>query len=81
MLSSLRITFFSETKAMNQHSSKHSAQHKHDHKPQRRPPHKDWRVWVVVGLMLAAIAVYVLSQDESFQPGGNVQQPVPADAP
>ncbi len=32
--------------------------------------HKDWRVWLVVGLMLAAIATYVLTLDDSIQPGG-----------
>jgi len=31
-------------------------------------PHKDWRVWVALVLMLAAIAGYVLSLDESIIP-------------
>ncbi|MEX0878749.1 MAG: hypothetical protein WD451_03365 [Thermoanaerobaculia bacterium] len=34
-----------------------------------RPLHKDWRVWVVIGLMLAAMAVYTLSEDDSSAPG------------
>ncbi len=34
-----------------------------------RQLHKDWRVWVVIGLMLAAMAVYTLSEDDSFAPG------------
>lgn len=37
--------------------------------PARTPIHKDWRVWVVIGLMLAAIAIYSLSEDDSFAPG------------
>ena len=28
--------------------------------------HKDWRVWAVVLLMLAAISTYVLTQNDSF---------------
>jgi len=31
--------------------------------------HKDWRTWAVVGLMLAAIGTYVLTLDDSIQPG------------
>lgn len=31
-------------------------------------PHKDWRVWVVVVLMLAAIVGYVLTLDDSILP-------------
>jgi len=27
--------------------------------------HKDWRVWLVVGLMLTAMAIYVLTLDDS----------------
>lgn len=40
--------------------------------------HKDWRLWVVVVLMLVAMAVYVLSLDESIGPGGGEQPAVPA---
>ena len=31
--------------------------------------HKDWRTWVVIAVMLAAIGTYVLTLDESVQPG------------
>jgi hypothetical protein len=31
-------------------------------------PHKDWRVWLAVLLMLAAILSYVLTLDESIVP-------------
>jgi len=31
-------------------------------------PHKDWRVWVALLLMLAAIAAYVLTLDDSIMP-------------
>ncbi len=40
--------------------------------------HKDWRAWAVVLLMLAAMAVYVLSEDESLAPGEPPQAEVPA---
>jgi len=32
----------------------------------RRKLHKDWRMWVALALMLAAITVYVLSLDDSL---------------
>jgi hypothetical protein len=31
-------------------------------------PHKDWRVWVALLLMLAAIVTYVLTLDNSIIP-------------
>ena len=33
-----------------------------------RKMHKDWRVWLVVGLMLTAMFIYVLTLDESVLP-------------
>jgi len=33
-----------------------------------RKIHKDWRVWVIVGMMIAAMAVYVLTLDDSIVP-------------
>jgi hypothetical protein len=54
------------------------SKHEHDHAPKRRL-HKDWRLWVVVGLMLAAMFAYVMSDDESLQFGqATPKQPVPA---
>jgi hypothetical protein len=58
---------------MNKHQ--HPAPHGHDknhahghqkHAPGWRP-HRDWRVWGVV-LMLIAMAAYVLSQNEALGP-------------
>lgn len=50
-------------------------QHKHGEHQHHHPPksawHKDWRTWVVVGLMLAAMLVYVFSVDESVGPGAD----------
>jgi hypothetical protein len=52
----------------------------HDHAT-KRGWHKDWRTWVIVGLMLAAMLAYVMSDNESLRFGGAPpQQPMPADA-
>ena len=79
---------------MNKHSRehKHAAEHGHEHKKYASAgwkPHRDWRVWAVA-LMLLAMAVYVLTLDESIWPGGDgpavpaarvPADPAPADAP
>lgn len=52
---------------MSDHSHHHHAGHSHNH-PKKRSFHKDWRLWVVVALMLAAIVVYILTLDESVRP-------------
>jgi len=39
-----------------------------DTKASRRKWHKDWRVWVVVILMLGAMAIFILTLDESVMP-------------
>ncbi|MCL4503137.1 MAG: hypothetical protein M1438_14995 [Deltaproteobacteria bacterium] len=45
--------------------------------------HKDWRTWLIIGLMLAAMGTYVLTLDDSLQPGPTIQgnQPPVADRP
>ena len=54
---------------------------KHSEKKSPRPGlHKDWRIWLAVGLMLAAMGMYVLSLDESVQPGSGAGGGVPAAA-
>ena len=48
-------------------------EHKHDHEhhhSRKRGLHRDWRTWLIVGLMLAAMFAYVMSDDESLQFGG-----------
>ena len=63
---------------MNQHDhGKHH--HEQHHSNKKRGIHQDWRVWVAVVLMLGAMAMYVLSFDEEFQPGEDgPAQPVEA---
>jgi hypothetical protein len=59
-------------------SSEHEHHHEHRHGPLWRRLHRDWRVWLAVVLMLAAMFAYVMSNDESLQPGGQVRQSMPA---
>jgi len=40
--------------------------------------HRDWRTWLIIGLMIAAIGTYVLTLDESIQPGGLPAAAAPA---
>jgi ABC-type nickel/cobalt efflux system permease component RcnA len=58
---------------MTQHNHKHSHSEKHEHNHNNkfgiRNLHKDWRTWIVVGAMLAAMAAYVLTLDDSVVPG------------
>jgi len=49
-------------------------------KSTQRTWHKDWRTWAVIGLMLAAMGIYVLTLDESVQPGGAFPNAPPAAA-
>jgi hypothetical protein len=48
------------------HHDKHDHQH-HDGKPKSN---KNWIVVAAVILMLGAMLIYVLSDDEAIQPGG-----------
>jgi ABC-type nickel/cobalt efflux system permease component RcnA len=57
---------------MAKHNHKHSESHKqakrNEGETSTRKLHKDWRVWLVVGIMLAAMIMYVLTLDESIVP-------------
>jgi hypothetical protein len=39
--------------------------------------HRDWRVWIVVILMLVAILVYVVTDNLSLRPGKRAISPTP----
>ena len=64
--------------------------HKHSHESKADEPsrpkfylsglHRDWRTWLVLAIMLAAIATYVLTLDESIQPGSAAPGGLPAAA-
>jgi len=49
-------------------------------KPLRPGLHKDWRLWLAIGLMLAAMGAYVLTLDDSVQPGSAANRGAPAAA-
>ncbi|MEW6660452.1 MAG: hypothetical protein AB1424_17540 [Thermodesulfobacteriota bacterium] len=61
---------------------KHSKHSQHAHHPEKKPPgkglHKDWRVWLALGLMLAAMGMYVLTLDDAVQPGSTAGNAAPA---
>ncbi len=70
---------------MNQHHD-HPGHHHHNHeghhheeKPGRQF-HKDWRVWLAVVVILAALGIYVLTNGEVLRPAPPPQPPaqVPA---
>jgi hypothetical protein len=57
--------------------------HNHQTHPKKRPIHHDSRFWVsliAVILMLAAMCMYVGTDDESLQPGGGEGPAMPAAA-
>jgi hypothetical protein len=60
------------------HEHAHKGDHAHHPGPVWKRLHHHWWMWIAVLLMLAAMAVYVLSDNEMFRPGGKVQQPIPA---
>jgi hypothetical protein len=62
------------------HGHKHEHGHSHGQPAKSRPLHRDWRLWAGVALALLAMAIYVMSMDESLWPGGSGPA-VPADAP
>jgi uncharacterized membrane protein len=57
---------------MAQHKHKNSNSHKHTHREagesNGKKLHKDWRVWLAVAMMLAAMITYVLTLDDSVIP-------------
>ena len=54
---------------MTHHEHQHGHDHDHHHhQHQKKGLHKDWRAWLVVGLMLVAMAIYVLSDNEALRP-------------
>jgi hypothetical protein len=49
------------------HTNHENYHHNQTNSSRKNGLHKDWRTWVVVLLMLGAMAIYVLSFDERFQ--------------
>ena len=51
---------------MHRHSGLGKKSHTESSGSKRKRLHKDWRVWVAVILMLAAMIIYVLTLDDSL---------------
>ena len=64
------------------HHSKHDKKHAHHGPKKSKGIHKDWKTWTVIILMLVAMLMYVVSDDEALPPGDPdaAGQPVPAAA-
>ena len=69
---------------MSEHDKPGHHHHDYSHSPKGsqhpywKRAHRDWRLWIGVGLMLAAMVAYVMTQDEALPPGGKVKPAVPA---
>ena len=50
----------------------------HGHVPYWKRAHSDWRFWIGVLLMFAAMIIYVMSLDLAVRPGVPRAQPIPA---
>ena len=63
---------------------KHSKHAHHSDHSEKKPLlwglHKDWRAWLALGLMLAAMGIYVLTLDDAVQPGSTANNTAPAAA-
>jgi hypothetical protein len=51
-----------------------------NHRPYWRRAHRDWRLWAIVILMLAAMAVYLMTGDLRWRLQAQPQQPISAPA-
>lgn len=55
------------------------SKHPHPHHEQNKGKtglHKSWITWTVVVLMLAGMAMYIMSDDESLGPGGEPMEAI-----
>jgi hypothetical protein len=48
----------------------------HGHPPYWRRGHRDWRIWLMVILMLGAMAIYLMTGDLRWRVSGQPQQPI-----
>jgi len=65
----------------NKRSHRHHGEHDHNSDYQARRPywtraHHDWKFWVALFLMLAAMIIYVMSDDLALRPHRQAQQPL-----
>ncbi len=43
--------------------AEHGYEHKHPHQPEARKWHRDWRIWLMVIIMIGGIIVYLATLD------------------
>ena len=63
----------------NKHSHRHHGEHDLDGGHQGQRPywtraHHDWKFWVALSLMFAAMVIYVMSDNLAFRPRRQAQQ-------
>jgi hypothetical protein len=46
------------------------------HRPYWRSAHRDWRLWIAVGLMFVAMLTYIMSDNLAWRPRSQPQQPL-----
>jgi hypothetical protein len=63
-------------KSSHQHGTPARDSIHHDPDPYWKRAHRDWRVWIGVVLMLAAMLIYLMTCDLSWRPRVHPQQPL-----
>jgi hypothetical protein len=58
------------------HGGPHPDNSQEGDRPYWKRAHRDWRIWVGLFFCLAAIIIYVLSEDLSFMPSGRPRHAV-----
>jgi hypothetical protein len=67
----------SENKRSHRHHGEQDPNGDHESRPPYwRRVHRDWKFWVALSLMLAAMVFYVMSDDLAIRPHRQVQQPM-----
>jgi hypothetical protein len=61
---------------LRQHGDPNGGTIQHGHRPYWTRAHRDWRVWVGVVLMLAAMIIYLMSDDLALRPRIQPQPPL-----
>ena len=67
----------SENKRSHRPPGEQDHNHVHQgHRPYWKRAHHDWKFWIALFLMLAAMVIYVMSEDLAFRPHHRPQQPL-----
>jgi hypothetical protein len=67
----------SENKRSHRHHGESDPSGDHELRPPYwRRVHRDWKFWIALSLMLAAMVVYVMSDNLAFRPQRQIQQPL-----